>query len=210
VAYTIDLEHPMAALAGRGEKPIDQDSSAPIMAHISSLDGTVRSYDIRELVNQHAETPTAAVELASFQAGYNAVAMAWSGDVDPLDPTTTTFGNPRPRYSESFMVVSRAEREIQWVHHDGSTAQVFRSLRDSRLDDPVHLDRNNAFHDTYLFSVSDFTSRQVVTYRIGPMSGQLVRPIEDLPPPSGAASIECGGELPMAGPVFQASGANVP
>jgi hypothetical protein len=76
------------------------------------------------------------------------------------------------------------------VHTDGSKAEVFRSLRDSRLDDPVSVDRNNAFHSAYIISVGDFSSRKVVTYRIGPLDGQLVRPIETLPPPDGAASID--------------------
>jgi hypothetical protein len=210
VAFTVDVEHPLSALAGRGPKLIDQSPSASIQAHIASLDGTVRSFDIREIVNRHTRTPTAPMELASMKTGYNPIAMAWSGDVDPLDPTTTTFGNPRPSYSDSFIVASRAHRELQWVHTDGMTSEVIRSVRDSRLDDPVSLDRNNSFHDAYIFSVGNFTSRKVVTFRVGPMSGQLVRPVADIPPPDGNAAIECGGELEMAGPVFQLSGANIP
>src|SRR5262249_15272443 len=153
-------------------KPVDQDASS-IQAHIASLDGTIRSYDIRELVNSHATTPSAAAELPSTKVGYNPIGMAWSGDVDPLDPTSTTFGNPRPKYSESFMVLSRAYREIQWLYTTDTETKVFRKLRDSRLDDPVSIDRNNGFHSAYTISVSDFSSRKVVTYRIGPMHGEL-------------------------------------
>jgi hypothetical protein len=210
IAYTLDIPHPLPALAGRGGHNINQDPSERIQAHISSLDGTVRSYDIHHLVNRHAQTPTSPVELASFQTGYNPISMAWAGDVDPLDPTSSTLGNPRGDYSDSYMVLSRARREIQWVYMNGAQNQVFRSLRDSRLDDPANLDRNNGFPYAYVVSVSDFTSRKVVTYRIGPLGGELQRPPQDLPPPSGDASIECGGELELSGNVFQMNGANVP
>jgi hypothetical protein len=211
VVSTIDVEHPLTALAGRGPKLIDQGASQTVKAHIACLDGSVKTYDVRELVNRHDEPPDALQELYSTKLPYNPGTMVWSGDIDPLDPTSTeTFGVLKASFGESFLVLSRTNREISWVHADDTGAEVFRRLRDSRLDDPVGLDRLNAFHDAYLISVSDLTLHKVVTYRIGPMSGQLVRPVEDLPAPDGADAIECGGELELGGHVFQVSAANVP
>jgi hypothetical protein len=211
VAFTRDIEHPLTALAGRGPKLIDQQPSASIKAHVASLDGTVTTFNVRELANRHDQPPTAVAELYTTKVAYDPIAMIWSGDIDPLDPTSTeVFGVQKASFGESFLVLSRTNREIAWLHATETEARIFRDLRDSRLDDPVGLDRINAFHDAYVISVSDFTTKKVVTYRVGPMSGQLVRPIEDIVAPSGVEAIECGGELEMAGHVFGASSANVP
>jgi hypothetical protein len=126
------------------------------------------------------------------------------------DRTSRTFGNLRPAFGDSFLVLSRTDRQIDWLHATETETQVFRRLRDSRLEDPVGLDKINSFHDAYVISISDFTLKKVVTYRIGPMSAELVRPRQEIPAPSGEDSIECGGELDMAGHVFQVSSANVP
>jgi hypothetical protein len=209
VAFTLDVDHPLTALAGRGPKLVDQDSDS-IKAHIASLDGTLRTYDVRALVNRHDQPPSTIAELYSSKVAYDPIAMIFAGDVDPRDRTSTTFGNTRPAYGDSFLVLSRTDRQIEWVHATETGTQVFRRLRDSRLDDPVALDKINAFHDAYVISISDFSLKKVVTYRVGPMSGELVRPRQEIVAPSGEDSIECGGELDMAGHVFQVSSANVP
>jgi hypothetical protein len=89
-------------------------------------------------------------------------------------------------------------------------ASSFRRVRDSRLDDPVALDKMNAFHDAYVISIADFTGSKIVTYRIGPIHDEFLRPRAEIPSPSGADAIECGGALTLTGHAFQAVAGNVP
>jgi hypothetical protein len=101
VAFTLDVEHPLTALAGRGAKLVDQDPTDSIKAHIASLDGTLRTYDVRPLVNRHDQPPTAIEELYSSKVAYDPIAMIFAGDVDPRDRTSAprrcrTRGDPSP------------------------------------------------------------------------------------------------------------------
>src|SRR5205085_9784352 len=41
---------------------------------------------------------------------------------------------------DTFIAVSRGDREISWVHNTDKGASVVRKLRDARLIDPVHVE----------------------------------------------------------------------
>jgi hypothetical protein len=210
VIATLDVAEPTTALAGRGPKLVDRDQSKAIKAHVASLDGTIRTFDVADLGKRHAAPPGAIREMYSTKLDYNPTSMAWSGDVDPRDPTTARFGSLRASFSDSFIVLSRAEREIAWVHATETAASTFRRVRDSRLDDPVAIDKMNAFHDAYVISIADFSSSKIVTYRIGPIHDEFLRPRAEIPSPSGPDAIECGGELSLTGRAFQVVAGNVP
>jgi hypothetical protein len=55
----------------------------------------------------------------------------------------------------------------------------------------------------------NFTAGKVVTYRIGPIHDEFMRPRAEIPTPAND-EIECGGELSVTGHAFQVVAGNVP
>jgi hypothetical protein len=121
----------------------------------------------------------------------------------------------------SVLVVSRAERKIDWVSFAGNGGSVVRTLRDTRMVDPITAE-DNENHGTVssVVTVADYTGRQFSNYRYGPVifntnwggacappggcgvSGSDVSALE--------RKAEFGGSFVVPGKAFHVTGANVP
>ncbi len=194
VVADITIRHPTYALAGQwGATP-----SENVKVHIASIDGVVSSFSIGALGNA---SPGASVQML-FQTptGPNPVAMQWQSRWDG----SRAIG----AFNNDFAVLSRAAREVAFIHATDNSGSVTRRIVDQRMVDPVALDINNvAFAN--IVSVGDWTGRKVINYRIGATDGQLVRPLTPFPV-YGGGDIECAGETQVNGNVYRLSFGNIP
>ena len=196
VTKTIAIDHPTAVLAGRHR----YDDLAK--AHVASLDGTITTFDVSSLGNEDTASPDDIQVLATVKAGQNPVAMTWPRNTDPKDDAASPYD-----YRDSFIVVSRGDRAIDFVTTSGATSTIFRHFTDSRMGDPVDIDVGER---AYVMAVADFGGKKVLTYRFAPT------PADHISPPQafglgadGTADSECGGELPIEGHAFKVSSTNV-
>ncbi|UOQ67810.1 hypothetical protein [Hymenobacter volaticus] len=104
---------------------------------------------------------------------------------------------------------SRGERAIKWVQLSGNSATVTKTLRDTRMKDPVWVeDNDNHGSEVPVVSVSDYSGKQLLNYRYGNIifhtNGGNTYGI------GGNGQFECGGAYQLQGRPFQVSGSNVP
>ncbi|MEO8551649.1 MAG: hypothetical protein ABI678_16840, partial [Kofleriaceae bacterium] len=102
---------------------------ATLLAWVGSLDGTLAAYDVA----------------THTQVG--------SVMVDP-NPTQLHLAND----NDALMVVSRGNRSVQWVATSETSIDITETFRDSRVSDPVALDRNQRMP---VITIGDFSSGQV-------------------------------------------------
>lgn len=164
-------------------------------ALIATEDGTLHAYDV------------------------GALASPGPADGDAIVPTGTTAVGQNPtdivqllQDQRSFAVVSRGDRRIDFLDGDGTgTFTVSRSLRDSRMLDPVSAQDVLWFgNQVPLLTVSDFGGKQALAYRYGDVilhffDGQVYGP-----GPDGTDEFECAGVYPVTGYPIASSNTNVP
>jgi hypothetical protein len=203
VLTTLPVDHPKAILAGhhRYYDAMTGDG-AFTKAYVASLDGTITAYDVTTLDWEAPAKPADVKALFTVQVGRNPTTMIWPRNSDPKDPAASPY-----EFKNSFIVVSRGDREIDWVTSDETTGSVFRKLTDTRLDDPVDIDVGER---AYVMAVADWKGKKVVTYRFAPTPDDHVSPKMSFGMGAdGKADVECGGELPIEGYVFKLSSTNV-
>lgn len=212
VVAMVDVPHPTAALAGRWHPA----NSPMVKAHIATLDGTVRTFAVDTLGTTETGTPNVR-HLFSTQVGPNPVSMSWPYSADGYSSPGRCAGRRDPcaynnpyDFNHQFMVVSRARREIDFVRTGSTDSVIYRRLRDARMNDPVSVYPNPHFSITQV-TVADFTGRQIINYRLGPLEPDLTDPGSEFPPgANGEADFECGGFVAVPGFPFDLSVANVP
>ncbi len=106
------------------------------------------------------------------------------------------------------LVVARGEREIQWVKAGPGGGQVYRRLKDRRLEDPVYvepIDTNGAVLQG--MTVCDFAGEKLIGYRFGVCSIRKQHmPLGE----DGNADCEVGYILELRGHPFLVSDSNMP
>jgi hypothetical protein len=176
---------PTAALASL-------DGARTPRAFVASLDGKVQIYDGGALA---ADVPSLApIRNTGFvQVGRNPVCLAYQkGSFD------------------TFIAVSRGDREIAWVKANEEGAQVIERLRDSRLLDPVYVETADTHGiETPLLTVADFNGRQILNYRYGELVFATQGGARFGMGADGKAIFECGGTMTFPGCPFCISAANV-
>jgi len=203
VLTTLPVDHPKAVLAGHHRYYDPKTGEGTFTkAYIASLDGTITAYDVTTLDWEAKAKPEDVKALFTVAVGENPTAMIWPRNEDPKDPKASPY-----EFTNSFVVVSRGDREIAWVTTDATMGSVFRRFTDSRFEDPVDIDVGER---AYVMTVADWKGKKVVTYRFAPT------PQGHVPPnlsfgmgADGKAEVECGGELPIEGHVFKLSSTNV-
>jgi hypothetical protein len=111
---------------------------------------------------------------------------------------------------DTFIAVSRGDREISWVKWNEKEASVVRKLRDSRMIDPVHVEVSDTHGiETAIITVADFKGRKIINYRYSELrfatqGGQKFGMGLD-----GKDEYECGGVLDFPGSPFCISATNV-
>ena len=162
-------------------------------ACIASQDGKVRVYAVGGLATTEAPAADAIVPTGTVQVGRNPTCLAY-----------------QKHAWDTFLAVSRGDREIAWIKIDDKQAGVIRRLRDARLVDPVFAE----VADTHgiegpLMTVADFKGRKIVNYRYGVLTFATQGGAKFGMGPDGKDEFECGGVLKFPGAPFSLSATNV-
>ncbi len=183
-------------------------------AWIATQDGTLRIYDLGDYPTSGTGSPASIRETGSVAVGRNPTGLTYSrmkANTDANDINT------------HLLVVSRDERKVDWVTFaaNGNSGSIVKTLRDSRLIDPIAADDNESHGtESYVLSVADYNGRAVSNYRYGPVifwTNQT--PGWSCQPPSGCAvtdsagrpaEFEFGGSFVTQGKAFAVTSANVP
>ncbi len=196
VITTLPVEDPTAVLAGRIH-------GSPIAkAYVSSLGGTVAMFDVSTLATDAPVVAADVQQVATIAVGHNPVNMVWPRNTDPLDDRSGPYTS-----NDSFVLVSRGDRALEWVTTDATSGHVFRTFTDRRFADPVDLDIGER---AYVLTVADFAGKQILNYRFAPLPGDHTE--SGVPigmGPDGTAGAEFAGAWPIEGNVFRLSSTNV-
>ncbi|HEX8330122.1 MAG TPA: RICIN domain-containing protein [Hymenobacter sp.] len=195
VAKTVTLNDAPTAVRTSLEQGVNQ-------AYVATEDGTLRLFSVGGYGTAAGGTPSAIAEVGSVNVGNNPTSIAYVKDKSWGNPST--IGN-------QLMVAVRGERAVKWVQLRGNSASVFKTLRDSRMVDPVWIEDNDA-HGTEasIVTVSDYAGKQVINYRYGPIIFHTNGGARYDMGADGRAEFECGGVYKVSGKPFQLSGNNVP
>jgi hypothetical protein len=189
---------------------------------IATLDGTLHVLRVGGFGSGRGDKPFDIKETGIVRVGNNPVCL--------MGVRNKWFDEPA-RHSE-IVVVSRGDRELEWVQLNKSGGTVTKVLRDKRLVDPVHAEQlTTAMTDVdfQFLNVCDFAGQQVVQYRFGPATAKPAAPPdrkkgaskesepareapqEDRPGGmglDGKAPFECTGVLALPGNPLQSVNAN--
>lgn len=187
VTATINVTRPTAVL-------LSEHGDAAVA--IAREDGTVTLYD-RGLLSVQA----------TVNVGRNPTCLTY--DKYTFDAQGHVLGNIGIRYG-GFVAVSRGENELVWVSGWDAAASVTKRASDARILDMVSAEVADTHGiQTGLVTVCDFAGKQVVNLRytelvLATSTGEHIGMGSD-----GAAILEFGGALPIAGSPFGISGSNV-
>ena len=162
-------------------------------AMVASLDGKVSLYQVAGLANESPADPKDIGVLATVDVGKNPVCLAYcKGSHD------------------TFMAISRVNREILFVKYTDKSFEVIRRFKDARLIDPVHVEQADTHGtDTHLITVADFKGRKILNYRLSPIVFATNGGAKFGCGADGKADMECGGWLEFPGSPFCISATNV-
>ncbi|MDB5730866.1 MAG: hypothetical protein JWQ03_761, partial [Variovorax sp.] len=202
-------------------------------AWIATQDGQLHLYDLGAYPTDGDASPDAIREVGAVTVGRNPTHIALvkkkAGQND--GPATSVYAD----VNKEVIVTSRGDRRIDWVRFaaDYNSGSVVRTLRDSRLLDPISAtDGDNHTTESYMLTVADYAGRQVSNYRYGPVifwwsQGSMTDGGADLSfnwtaclPPGGCPvqgtsfngvnyDMEFGGSFALPGKAFHTVNANV-
>jgi len=159
------------------------------------VDGTLTIYSVGGYGDGSSATPDTIQAVGSVQVGNNPTCIAYA----------------KHSIDDELIVVARGDRKIVWVQLSGTSGTVFRTLRDSRMLDPIWAeDNDNHGTESYLLSMTDYNGKQLLNYRYGPVIYHTNGGAQYGMGPDGQAMFEFGGAYQTTGRPFQVSGANVP
>ena len=191
VVKTMDQPQPTAVLA-------QLDGGKKACAFVASEDGRTGMYHVGGLATEDPALPDEIKCVGLVQLGKNPVCLAYQ------------------KYSsDTFIAVSRGDREIEWVRHNDKGLEIVKRLRDDRMMDPVHVEVADTHGiGTAIITVSDFKGRKIINYRYGHVSGGKQQFVStgggDFGMgPDGKDEYECGGVLDLPGSPFCISATNV-
>jgi len=162
VAQVVNLAEPPTAVKASPKKG---------QAYIATADGTLHIFNVGNLAGRHATADTSNTstvnEVGSLHLGNNPTSIV------QMKHSDNDWGdsNSDPSIPQSdLIVVSRGDRRIDWVHVDGNQGTIKRTLRDSRMVDPITVeDADNHGTQSYVLSVADYNGKQILNYRYGPV-----------------------------------------
>ncbi|MEJ7687550.1 MAG: hypothetical protein WKG52_11435 [Variovorax sp.] len=191
---------PTAVKTSRGT-PTAPDRHAGRPAHI---------YALGNYLSGGAASPDGIVE-TGVAVGKNPTGLAYSRQ--------TVHDSGNNDINTKLIVVSRAERKVQWVDFsaDLNSGTIVRTLQDANLRDPIAADDNEANGSSApVLTLSDYNGRAISNYRYGPLvlnpgfaacQGTSCPTVNES---GGPAPFEHGGSLQLPGKPFAVTGANVP
>jgi len=186
VVRVTDVPQPTAVLAS-------MSGGTKARAFIASLDGKVGIYGVGGLATTEPARADAIARVAEVQVGRN--------------PTCLAYQKHSP---DTFIAVSRGDREIAWIKYAADGASVTRRLRDARLADPVFVEVADTHGiETSLMTVADFTGQKIVNYRFSTVVFATQGGARFGMGPDGKDEFECGGLMEFPGAPFCISATNV-
>ena len=171
-------------------------------AWVATQDGKLRIFNLGDFPTAGTGSAGSITEGASVDVGRNPTGIA-----HPKEKAGgSVYGS---NWMNDVIVTSRGDRQINWVRFAGdmNSGSVVRTLRDSRLVDPISVeDTDNHSTESYVLSVADYGGRALRNYRYGPVimhnyGGQNYGMSE---------AFEYGGAYDLPGKAFHVTGANIP
>lgn len=170
-------------------------------AYIAMLDGRLGIYQVGGLASEDPANPGDVRCTGLLQVGRNPACIAYHKNVG--------WGTP-DFLRNTVIVVSRGDREIEWVRFKGDTGEVYKRLRDSRLKDPVCAEMADTHGtESYILTVTDFKGRKIINYRFGPVVFHTNGGARFDMGPDGKAEFECGGVMEFGGHPYRICTTNV-
>lgn len=186
VVKVVDQADPTAVLA-------NMSGDVNARAFVASVDGTITIYKVGGLATEGPADANAIAAAGTVKVGRNPTQLVH-------DKYATA----------SFLVVSRGDREIDWVAISGGQGKVTRRLRDARLVDPVYAETSDTHGiETPLLTVVDFNGRKILNYRYGPLVFATNGGAKFGMGANGNDEFECGGAMEFPGHPFGVSATNV-
>ena len=172
--------------------------------YIATMEGRLQIWRVGGLATDGPASAGEIVQSGEVRVGRNPSCLVYS-----KHPAAEAMAS-------EIIVVSRGDREIQWVHFTnggtaGDSGEITKRLRDpQRLVDPVFAEVADTHGtESYVISVLDFKGRKVVNYRYGPVIYHSNGGKRFDMGPDGKATFECGGMMSFPGFPFALSGTNV-
>ena len=160
---------------------------------VASLDGPVGIYGVGGLATEAPADARDIGYIGSVTVGRN--------------PCCLTY---QKYAADTFIVVSRGDREIAWIRVGDRDAAVVRRLRDARLLDPVCVEMADTHGtDAGIVTVADFGGRQLVNYRFSECRFSTNGGARFGMGADGKADFECGGAMAFPGAPYGVSATNV-
>ena len=175
-------------------------------AWIATQDGRLNVWDLGGYPGTSA--PDRIRQIGSIAVGRNPTGIAL--------PKEKAGDSIYPDIRNEVIVTSRGDRRIDWVRFSGNGGSVVRTLKDTRLKDPISAeDTDNHSTESYVLSVADYGGRALHNYRYGPVIMHNYK-VGCRPPggcgmgSSGNDPFEYGGVFDLPGRAFHVTGANIP
>jgi hypothetical protein len=183
VVTTVAVQKPTVVRIGNRASANQKGYRAKLKAWVGALDGTLSIYDVSRFSGKAENADVAIGKLADLAADPNPTSMSLIGQYD---------------YGNDVVITSRGNRSVQWISVGESALSVTRTIRDSRLGDPVDADPNDR---RGIITIGDFTGKKILSFE--PKSVAC---------PDGSMSCEeirFTGELGFPGTVYWVDTANV-
>lgn len=132
-------------------------------AYVATVDGHLDTYAVGGLADSSPASADAISKVGSIPVGSN---PTWITHVKDRG----VDGVIKQGVDDTLIVTARGDRAVQWVHLSGNGGSVVRTLKDSRIVDPIAAeDNNNHGTESYVISIADYTGKQLLNYRYGPV-----------------------------------------
>ncbi|GAA4753494.1 hypothetical protein GCM10025783_27990 [Amnibacterium soli] len=197
VVKTVVLRRAPASVAG-----MLSGASTP-RAYVGTVDGVLHVFAVGGLTSAKSATAAGVREVGRIKVGANPTGITYVKD-------RATGDAVRQSLDDTVIVTSRGTRAVQWVRVNGSSGSVVRTLRDTRLLDPVAAEDNNTHGtESYVVTVADYSGAKVASYRYGPVIFRTAGGARFGLGPDGHAAFEFGGSYRPGGRPFSISITNV-
>jgi hypothetical protein len=197
VVTTLPVESPTVVRVGNKPGAFDEGLAKPVKALVGTVSGEVVVFDLDAFSAEERPVPASAVvELTRAKICDNITSLTLTGQYN--------FGN-------SAIVACRGSRSVHDFDVEEGGIVVGRTLTDTRLDDPVVIDKSRR---ASVWTIGNFTTSKVVNFRVGPTENNENKSPAGYGCGEGGADATCampevGGELELAGGVYLISTSNV-
>ncbi len=206
VVWQMSTSKPTAVLAGLR---LDRWTPDRHKAYVAREDGLIHIIDTSSLMARFSyEQKGALAPLGTVQVGRNPVSMAFTRHLDhPLALLPLNKNGDKTRadpYNNTFYVACRGDREVSAVVTYQGQGQVYRTIRDQRMGDPVAVSVTGRGN---IVTVADFSGKKILSFRVGAIKDRAGRVYGC--GADGKQPFEFAGELSFQGFPFLINSANV-